>query len=121
MGLEAARPQVENSKVRRWPRYDVLTPVRVLVHTDTGFEPATGRGTQLNEGGMTLFATLQLALGQEILIELMPACSDEPIRVPCQVRNRCCYTYGLEFREGSSENLHQLRAILREDYRRSVP
>ena len=117
MGLELGMPEIESSRVRRWPRYSVLTPVRVLMQVETGLEPVAGRGTQLNEGGMTLYAVAQLAVGEEVLVELTPAYADQPIRVPCLVRNRHCYTYGLEFTSASSENVDQLRSILREDYR----
>ncbi len=106
---------------RRWPRYDVSAPVRVLAETGSGVASVVGCGTQLNEGGMTLFAAIPLMMGERVVVELTPAQADEPIRVPCYVRNRHCYTYGLEFTSEVDTNVGRLRAILPEDYRGAAP
>ncbi len=54
---------------------------------------------------------------RRVVVELTPAYAEQPIRVACYVRNRPCYTYGLEFTPESDANIGQLRAILREDDR----
>ncbi len=66
---------------------------------------------------MTLFAAIPLIMGERVVVELTPACAAEPIRVPCYVRNRHCYTYGWEFTSEIDMNVGCLRSILREDYR----
>ncbi len=82
---------------RRWPRYKVYAPVRVIPERPTKAPTVLGRGTELNQGGMTLLAAIELAVGDQVAVEFTPPCADAPVNLRCFVRNRYCYTYGLEF------------------------
>ncbi len=79
---------------RRWPRLPVDLPVRVVVMN--GIVPTTvpGRGTELSEGGMALFAGVNLKPGDLMLIEFLTACHS---RMTGIVRTRNGYYFGLEF------------------------
>jgi hypothetical protein len=79
---------------RRWNRLPVDLPVRVM--TSRGFSTTVvpGRGTELSEGGMALYAGLLLNIGDLLELEF-----DAPYhsRVPAIVRSRNGFCFGLEF------------------------
>jgi PilZ domain len=81
-------------QIRRWNRLPVDLPVRVL--TSKGFSTTVvpGRGTELSEGGMVLYAGILLNPGDLLELEFdMPFHS----RVPAVVRSRNGFCFGLEF------------------------
>jgi hypothetical protein len=68
-------------------------PVRINGNRDVS--PAVlGCGTELSEGGMTVFAGINLHLGDLIEIEFG---TPSPARVIGIIRHRACYCFGLEF------------------------
>jgi len=79
---------------RRWRREPVDLNVRVV--TSKGFSTTVvpGRGTELSEGGMVLYAGILLNPGDLLEIEF-----DTPVhsRMPAIVRSRDGYCFGLEF------------------------
>jgi hypothetical protein len=79
---------------RRWDRLPVDLPVRVV--TSKGFSTTVvmGRGTELSEGGMVLYAGILLNPGDLLELEF-----DTPLasRVPAIVRSRSGFCFGLEF------------------------
>jgi len=81
-------------KTRRWDRLPVDLPVRVI--TSKGFSTTviSGRGTELSEGGMVLYAGVLLNPGDLLEVEF-----DTPVpsRVPAIVRSRNGFCFGLEF------------------------
>jgi hypothetical protein len=84
------------SSLRRWPRFEADVPVRVIVRNEHKVVVIHGRGNELNEGGMAMFAGTELKPGDHVAVEFTPAYSP-PIRVDARVCNRSGYTYGLEF------------------------
>ena len=79
---------------RRWDRLPVDMPVRVV--TSKGFSTTVveGRGTELSEGGMVLYAGILLNPGDLLEVEFdMPM----PSRLPAIVRSRNGFFFGLEF------------------------
>jgi hypothetical protein len=90
--MMATMPQSGNT--RRWNRLPVDIPVRVV--TSKGFSTTVveGRGTELSEGGMVLYAGILLNPGDLLEIEF-----DTPTlsRVPAIVRSRNGFCFGLEF------------------------
>ena len=85
-------PSLENT--RRWDRLPVDLPVRVV--TSKGFSTTVvlGRGTELSEGGMVLYAGILLNPGDLLEIEF-----DTPVhsRMTAIVRSRNGFCFGLEF------------------------
>jgi hypothetical protein len=79
---------------RRWDRMPVDLNVRVV--TSKGFSTTVvpGRGTELSEGGMVLYAGILLNPGDLLEIEF-----DTPVhsKMPAIVRSRNGYCFGLEF------------------------
>ena len=84
----------ESDKKRRWERMPVDLNVRVV--TSKGFSSTVvqGRGTELSQGGMMLYAGITLNPGDLLEIEF-----DTPVnsKVPAIVRSRDGYCFGLEF------------------------
>ncbi len=79
---------------RRWSRLPVDLPVRVV--TSKGFSTTVvpGRGTEMSEGGMVLYAGILLNPGDLLELEFdLPFLS----RVPAVVRSRNGFCFGLEF------------------------
>jgi hypothetical protein len=79
---------------RRWDRLPVDLTVRVV--TSKGFSTTVvpGRGTEMSEGGMVLYAGILLNPGDLLELEFdMPF----PSRVPAVVRSRNGFCFGLEF------------------------
>jgi hypothetical protein len=88
MTTETAKP------ARRWPRYRLDFPLRLIVHGPAKTTVIVGRGNELNEGGMALTAGVELKLGDQTEIEFIPPYAGSPIRVRGVVRNRKGYRYG---------------------------
>ena len=86
-----------HANVRRWPRYRLNVPLRVILEADGKTSIVQGRGTELNGGGLALFAGIELTLGAVVAVEFTPPYCGEPIRVRCTVRDRAGYVYGMEF------------------------
>lgn len=116
MSTEVVLPQQGYTTVRRWPRYKVDVPVRVITQGLTKVTIVQGRGSELNNGGMAIFAGTELAIDAQVQVEFTPPYSGQPIRVRCFVRNRNGYRYGVEFITESDddyESVNQIEAILR--------
>jgi hypothetical protein len=80
--------------VRRWQRYPVDLPVRVAVANEVSTITASGRGTELSEGGMGLYAGILVKPGDLLEVEFGIPCR---FRMMAVVRQRCGYCFGLEF------------------------
>ncbi len=109
-------PQAVYTKLRRWPRYKLNLPVRVIAQRADKVVIVPGRGNELNEGGLAVFVGMELSLDEVVSLEFTPPYSGTPLRVRCTVRNRSGYTYGLEFLSETDEDLDnssQISAVLR--------
>lgn len=83
-----------STSTRRWDRMPVDMPVRVV--TSKGFSTTVveGRGTELSQGGMVLYAGILLDPGDLLEVEFdTPSAS----RLPAIVRSRNGFCFGLEF------------------------
>jgi PilZ domain len=79
---------------RRWQRHPVDLPVRVAVANGFSTTLVSGRGTELSEGGMELYAGLWLKPGDLLEVEFGIPCR---LRMMAVVRHRSGYCFGLEF------------------------
>jgi len=111
MATEVVSPQPGYAKTRRWPRYRINVPVRVLVQRPDKTAIVNGRGMELNEGGMALFAGVELKVGQRVEIEFTPPYEGEPLRVRGVIRDRNGYNYGSEFLLLNGEDKQQVEQI----------
>jgi hypothetical protein len=116
MSIQVVTPQQGYATARRFPRYKVDVPVRVITQGLTKVTIVQGRGAELNVGGMAVFAGIELSIGAQVIVEFTPPYSGQPIRVRCFVRNRAGYRYGVEFITESDddyENVNRIETILR--------
>jgi hypothetical protein len=101
---------------RRFPRYKLNVPVRVIADKSDKVVIVQGRGDELNEGGMAVFAGLELAVDAVVAVEFTPPYSGNPIRVRCAVRNRVGYNYGVQFlldTQIDADRVEEIRNVLR--------
>ncbi len=114
MATEVVMPQQGYARMRRWPRYRINVPVRLVVQRPDKTVIVSGRGMELNEGGMALFAGVELKTGQRVEIEFTPPYG-QPLRVRSTVRNRSGYNYGTEFlllNREDKQQAEQIRQVL---------
>jgi hypothetical protein len=84
----------DSSNTRRWDRMPIDMPVRVVTSSRFSTTVVAGRGTEMSEGGMVLYAGILLNPGDLLEIEFdAPA----PTRMPAVVRSRNGFCFGLEF------------------------
>ncbi len=101
---------------RRWKRYQIRVPVRLVVRRRDVTTRINSRGTELNEGGMCVFAGVELNLEDEVELEFTAPYASEPLCIWAAVRNRYGYYYGLEFLTDNAaerEQVERFRDILR--------
>ena len=79
---------------RRWPRHPVELPVRVFPRGGDAKLTVQGRGIEMSEGGMTLYAGVPLNPGDLMDIEFQ---TPGGARIAAIVRHRTGYCFGLEF------------------------
>ena len=75
-----------------------------------------GRGNDMSEGGVLVFAGMELKTGDEVAIEFTPPFASGPVRARGMVRHRRGYTYGIEFLLDSAadkEQTEKFRGLLR--------
>jgi len=114
MATEVVMPQHGYARMRRWPRYRINVPVRLVVQRPDKTVIVSGRGMELNEGGMALFAGVELKPGQRVEIEFTPPYG-QPLRVRGTVRDRNGYNYGTEFlllNREDKQQAEQIRQVL---------
>ena len=79
---------------RRWVRHPVELPVRISPRGGDPRFAIPGRGIEISEGGMTLYAGLPLKPGDYMEVQFETAGG---ARISAVVRNRTGFCFGLEF------------------------
>jgi hypothetical protein len=93
-------PPTDNiSADRRWQRYHFDVPIRLVFENGQTSRVAEGRGTELNEGGLGLYAGIELEIGDQVEVELTVPFYGLPLKLQGVVRNRPGngYYYGIQF------------------------
>lgn len=101
---------------RRFPRHKIDLPVRVVIPLTDKTRIVSGRGNELNDGGLQVFAGTEMKIGDGIFVEFTPPYSGKPVRVAAVVRNRSGFDYGLEFLPGDlqqQQRVADFRLMLR--------
>jgi hypothetical protein len=116
MGIQVTLPQEGFATLRRWPRYKIDVPVRLIAQRPTKVTVVPGRGRELGRSGIAVFAGIEVSIDEQVEVEFTPPYSGQPIRVRGFVRNRNGYTYGIEFiadNDVDYQNVGQLEVILK--------
>jgi hypothetical protein len=111
MGTEPVCINSPYQTVRRWPRLKINVPIRAIVQREKRVLIVEGRGNELNEGGLAVFAGVEMKVNDSCEVEFTPPYSGTPIRVRCTVRNRNGYYYGVEFLRESEEDERKIDLI----------
>jgi len=84
---------------RRWQRFHFDVPIRLVFENGNHTRIAEGRGTELNEGGLGLYAGIELEIGDKVEVELTVPFYCLSLRLRGVVRNRPGngYYYGIQF------------------------
>jgi hypothetical protein len=102
--------------LRRWPRLKIRVPVTLVLRKKDKTVFVQARGEDLNEGGIAIFAGVELRLDELVEISFTPPYQGNPMSARAVVRNRRGYTYGMEFiteSEDDREQVGAIRAVLR--------
>jgi len=83
-----------HTNTRRWQRYPVDLPVRILPCSRLPATAVTGRGTELSQGGMALHTGVDMEPDDLMEVEFL---TPHPWKVMATVRNRSGHYFGLEF------------------------
>jgi PilZ domain-containing protein len=111
-----ARASQEKAVFRRWQRYRLNLPIRLIYTHDGSTKIMSGRGNDMSEGGVLVFAGIELKTGDEVSIEFTPPFSAGPVRAKGIVRHRRGYNYGVEFlteNKADCEQTERFRGLLR--------
>jgi PilZ domain len=100
-----SRPKQEKAIFRRWQRYRLNLPIRLIVTRDEGTRIAEGRANDISEGGMLIFVGTELRAEDRVTVEFTPPYSSSPLRAPGIVRHRRGYNYGVEFRSETASDI----------------
>ncbi|PYX82652.1 MAG: hypothetical protein DMG70_14210 [Acidobacteria bacterium] len=83
-----------SQNTRRWQRHEADLPVSVVICDGDSRTRVAGRGTEISEGGMAVFAGVDLKPYDLMEIEFE---APSQARVIAVIRNRSGYCFGLEF------------------------
>jgi hypothetical protein len=109
VNVVVTEPQILTT--RRFRRYQLDVPVRVVVPTEDRVRIIDGRGNELNEGGLAVSAGVELELDQRVELEFTPPYSGQPLRAHAVVRNRNGYRYGFEFLSENPDDCERVMDI----------
>jgi len=96
----SSTPSVDSTSAdRRWQRFHFDVPIRLVFEDGNHTRIAEGRGTELNEGGLGLYAGIELEIGDRVEVELTVPFYGLSLRLQGVVRNRPGngYYYGIQF------------------------
>ena len=97
--MSSSPPVDKMSGERRWQRYHFDVPIRLVSKHGDHVSVAEGRGTELNEGGLGLYAGIELEIGDRVEVELTVPFYALSLKLQGVVSNRPGngYYYGIQF------------------------
>ncbi len=99
------------TNTRRWRRFKINVPIRAIVQRQGRVLIVDGRGNDLSEGGLRVYAGVELRVGDNVDIEFTPPYHGLPIRTRCVVRHRNGYYYGVEFLRENTDDKEKVESI----------
>lgn len=112
----AATNTAQLPPTRRWERHKFQLEIFLRVSQPNGHKTIQARGCQLNEGGMSVFVGAELAVGENVEVELTPPYANTPMKLKAAILNRDGYYYGLEFiatNSAEQREIELLRLVVR--------
>ena len=113
--IKIVPPEAGYPAVRRWARYQAKMLTCLIAQKPMKAVIVSGRGSELNHGGMTVFAGVELAVVEQVRVSFTPPYCAETMTFQCVVRDRNGYTYGVEFirDESTCNHINQMQRILK--------
>jgi PilZ domain-containing protein len=99
---------MERAIFRRWQRYRLNLPIRLVVCREDSTRISEGRANDISEGGMLVFAGMELKTDDKVFVEFTPPYSSAPVRAPGIIRHRRGYNYGVEFVNENRQDKEQI-------------
>jgi c-di-GMP-binding flagellar brake protein YcgR len=96
---------------RRGDRQNVDFRIRLLYLKDGAQESVHGRGSDLSEGGMAVYAAAEVSEGMHVHVEFTLPYSRRILWIEAVVRNKQGYRYGLEFLTLSSSQREEIKKL----------
>jgi hypothetical protein len=103
----ATKSTSERTNFRRWQRQRLNVPIRLIVNRDDRTRITEGRVHDVSEGGLLIFAGVELRSSERLSVEFTLPYSSTPVRAPGIVRHRRGYHYGIEFESETSPDQEQ--------------
>jgi len=82
---------------RRHSRRDIDVRIKIAISNNGLQTYVYGRGTDIAEGGMAAYISMEMTVGSRIKMEVQLPYSQMPLKIGATVRNRHGFRYGLEF------------------------
>ena len=98
----------EATEKRRWRRYQVTVPVRVIIEKFLHSSMISSLSFQMNDGGVEVYTDAELRIGDKAELEFKPPHFDRALTLRGVVRNHRGNLYGLEFLAKSATDKEQL-------------
>jgi hypothetical protein len=114
-GSRPGTRSTERSSFRRWQRQRLNVPIRLIISRDDRTRITEGRVHDVSEGGLLIFAGVELRSAERLFVEFTLPYSSTPVRAPGVVRHRRGYHYGIEFESETSpdqELTEKFRSLL---------
>jgi hypothetical protein len=103
--IKIVPPEAGFPALRRWARYRAHMLTCLIAQKPMKAVIIPGRGSELNHGGMTVYAGIELSVNEQVKVTFTPPHSTELMTFHCVIRDRNGYTYGVEFiRDGAAGN-----------------
>ncbi len=96
---------------RRGDRQKVDLRIQVLYVKDGSPESVYGRGSDLSEGGLAVYAAADVHEGQHVKVEFTLPYTRRQLLIEAVVRNKQGYRYGLEFLTLSSSQREDIKKL----------
>jgi c-di-GMP-binding flagellar brake protein YcgR len=95
------KPAVESEpsweEFRRYSRRDIDVRIKIAINNNGVQTFVYGRGTDIADGGMAAYISMEMGVGSHIKMEVQLPYSQQPLKILATVRNRHGFRYGLEF------------------------
>jgi hypothetical protein len=113
--IKIVPPEAGYPALRRWARYRAHMLTCLIAQKPMKAVIVPGRGSELNHGGMTVYAGVELAVNEQVKVAFTPPHCTEPMTFQCVIRDRNGYTYGVEFihDESAASHLDEMQRILK--------
>lgn len=112
--IKIVPPEDGYPALRRWARYQANLLTCVIAQKPRKALIVPGRGSELNHGGMTVYAGIELAVNEHVRVSFTPPNCGESMTFRCVIRDRTGYTYGVEFvhDEAACDHITTMQRIL---------